>query len=245
MLKGKTAVITGGSQGIGLATGKLFAENGASIAVVDVAPKDKSGPVAESLSAIGGTTCRAYECNVADSTQVADTCRTILEDFGSVDILVNNAGITRDNLILRMSEADFDRVIDVNLRGTFYMIKNFYRPMMKQRHGKIINISSVSGLSGNAGQANYSASKAGIVGLTKTAARELAGRGVNVNAIAPGFIETGMTTAFQDNEALKKSIPMGRFGQPEEVAKLALFLASSLSDYITGEVIRVDGGMAM
>ena len=158
---------------------------------------------------------------------------------------MNNAGITRDNLVLKMTEADFDAVVDVNLKGAFYMIKNFYRTMMKKRYGKIINISSVSGLFGNAGQANYSSSKAGIIGLTKSVAKELASRGVNVNAIAPGFIATSMTTAFQENEDLKKSIPLGRFGQPEDIANLALFLASPMSDYITGEVIRADGGMAM
>ena len=144
-----------------------------------------------------------------------------------------------------MSEADFDMVVDVNLKGAFYMIKNFYRPMMKKRYGKIINISSISGLFGNAGQANYSSSKAGIIGLTKSTAKELASRNINVNAIAPGFIETPMTVAFQGNDELKKAIPMGRFGKPEEVANLALFLASPMSDFITGEVIRVDGGMAM
>ncbi|MEE5992812.1 MAG: 3-oxoacyl-[acyl-carrier-protein] reductase [Oscillospiraceae bacterium] len=241
MLKEKVAVITGGSQGIGLEIAKKYAENGASIAIVDV--KEATQAV-EELSAMGATV-KSYSCNIADSAQVAETCKQILADFGTVDILVNNAGITRDNLILKMSEADFDAVLDVNLKGAFYMIKNFYRPMMKKRSGKIINISSVSGIFGNAGQANYSASKAGIIGLTKTTAKELAGRGVNCNAIAPGFIMTSMTTAFQENEELKKSIPMGRFGKPEEVANLALFLASPLSDYITGEVIRCDGGMAM
>ncbi|HAJ98170.1 MAG TPA: beta-ketoacyl-ACP reductase [Ruminococcus sp.] len=241
MLKEKVAVITGGSQGIGLEIARKFAENGANIAIVDV--KEATQAV-EELSALG-VTVRSYSCNIADAEKVAETCKQILTDFGNVDILVNNAGITRDNLILKMSESDFDAVLDVNLKGAFYMIKNFYRSMMKKRSGKIINISSVSGIFGNAGQANYSASKAGIIGLTKTTAKELAGRGVNCNAIAPGFIMTSMTTAFQENEELKKSIPMGRFGKPEEVANLALFLASPMSDYITGEIIRCDGGMAM
>lgn len=244
MLKGKTAVITGGSQGIGFEIAKKFAANGADIAILDVAPWEKAAPSVEAISALG-VTCRYYNCNVADSAQVAEICKQILADFGGVDILVNNAGITRDNLILKMSETDFDAVVDVNLKGAFYMIKNFYRPMMKKRYGKIINISSVSGIFGNAGQANYSSSKAGIIGLTKSTAKELASRGVCCNAIAPGFIATSMTTAFQDNVDLKKAIPMGRFGTPEEVANLALFLASPMSDYITGEVIRVDGGMAM
>ncbi|MDE5792832.1 MAG: 3-oxoacyl-[acyl-carrier-protein] reductase [Oscillospiraceae bacterium] len=244
MLKDKIAVVTGGSQGIGFEICKKFAENGAKIAIIDINSAEKMQTAQQELEKFG-TEVQLYSCNVADSTQVADTCKQILKNFGRVDILVNNAGITRDNLILRMSETDFDAVIDVNLKGAFYMIKNFYRPMIKQKSGKIINISSVSGLFGNAGQANYSASKAGIIGLTKSTAKELAGRGICCNAIAPGFIATSMTTSFQDNAELIKSIPAGRFGKPEEVAGLALFLASPQSDYITGEVIRIDGGMAM
>ena len=244
MLKGKVAVVTGGSQGIGLEICKKMAENGADIALVDICAPEKAQAAADTIAALG-VTVRTYQCNVADSAAVADTCKQILADFGGVDILVNNAGITRDNLILKMSEADFDAVIDVNLKGAFYMIKQFYRPMMKKKYGKIINNSSESGLFGNAGQANYSSSKAGIIGLTKSTAKELAARGVTCNAIAPGFIATPMTTSFQENEDLKKSIPCGRFGKPEEVAGLALFLASPASDYITGEVIRIDGGMAM
>ena len=244
MLRNKIAVVTGGSQGIGLEICKKFAENGAGIAIVDINPPEKLESAVQEIAGFG-TQVKAYQCNVADSAQVAEVCKQILTDFGSVDILVNNAGITKDNLILRMSEADFDAVIDVNLKGAFYMTKNFYRPMMKKKYGKIINISSVSGLFGNIGQANYAASKAGIIGLTKSTAKELAAKGVCCNAIAPGFIMTSMTTNFQDNEELKKSIPAGHFGKPEDVAALALFLASSQSDFITGEVIRVDGGMAM
>lgn len=244
MLKGKIAVITGSTQGIGFEIARKFAANGADIAIVDICDAEKAAPAVKVIEEMG-VTCRSYQCNVGNAEEVAAVCKQILGDFGSVDILVNNAGITRDNLILRMSESDFDLVIDVNLKGAFYMTKNFYRTMMKKRYGKIINISSISGLFGNAGQANYSSSKAGIVGLTKSTAKELASRSVNVNAIAPGFIETPMTTAFQDNDELKKTIPMGRFGKPEEVADLALFLASPMSDFITGEVIRVDGGMAM
>ena len=244
MLRNKIAVVTGGSQGIGLEICKKFAENGANVAVVDINPPEKLEAAVQEI-AKSGTQVKAYQCNVADSAQVAEVCKQILTDFGSVDILVNNAGITKDNLILRMSEADFDAVIDVNLKGAFYMTKNFYRPMMKKKYGKIINISSVSGLFGNIGQANYAASKAGIIGLTKSTAKELAAKGVCCNAIAPGFIMTSMTTNFQDNEELKKAIPVGHFGKPEDVAALALFLASPQSDFITGEVIRVDGGMAM
>ncbi|MBR0485789.1 MAG: 3-oxoacyl-[Oscillospiraceae bacterium] len=244
MLRNKIAVVTGGSQGIGLEICKKFAENGAGIAIVDINPPEKLESAVQEI-AQAGVQVKAYQCNVADSAQVAEVCKQILTDFGSVDILVNNAGITKDNLILRMSEADFDAVIDVNLKGAFYMTKNFYRPMMKKKYGKIINISSVSGLFGNIGQANYAASKAGIIGLTKSTAKELAAKGVCCNAIAPGFIMTSMTTSFQNNEELKKSIPVGHFGKPEDVAALALFLASPQSDFITGEVIRVDGGMAM
>ncbi|MBE6876265.1 MAG: 3-oxoacyl-[acyl-carrier-protein] reductase [Ruminococcus sp.] len=244
MLRNKIAVVTGGSQGIGLEICKKFAENGAGIAIVDINPPEKLEAAVQEITQ-NGVQVKAYQCNVADSAQVAEVCKQILADFGSVDILVNNAGITKDNLILRMSEADFDAVIDVNLKGAFYMTKNFYRPMMKKKYGKIINISSVSGLFGNIGQANYASSKAGIIGLTKSTAKELAAKGVCCNAIAPGFIMTNMTTNFQDNEELKKSIPVGHFGKPEDVAALALFLASPQSDFITGEVIRVDGGMAM
>ncbi|MDE6708601.1 MAG: 3-oxoacyl-[acyl-carrier-protein] reductase [Oscillospiraceae bacterium] len=244
MLKDKIAVVTGGSQGIGFEICKKFAENGAKIAIVDINSAEKMQSAQQELEKFN-TEVKLYACDISNSSQVAETCKQILKDFGGVDILVNNAGITRDNLILRMSEADFDAVIDVNLKGAFYMTKNFYRPMIKKKSGKIINISSVSGLFGNAGQANYSASKAGIIGLTKSTAKELAGRGICCNAIAPGFIATSMTSSFQDNTELIKSIPAGRFGKPEEVAGLALFLASSQSDYITGEVIRIDGGMAM
>lgn len=244
MLQGKVAVVTGGSQGIGLEICRKFAENGADIAILYVGEAANAESARTELSAKGGTV-RLYPCDVSDSGAVAQTCAQILKDFGRVDILVNNAGITRDNLMMRMSESDFDAVINVNLKGAFYMTKNFCRAMMKQRSGKIINISSISGLFGNAGQANYSASKAGLVGLTKSTAKELASRGICCNAIAPGFIATSMTTDFQDNPDVLKTIPVGRFGKPEEVAGLALFLASAQADYITGEVIRIDGGIAM
>ncbi len=244
MLRNKIAVVTGGAQGIGLAISKTLAKHGADIAIVDIQPPEKINSAVQEISQ-SGTQVKAYTCNVADSVQVAEVCKQILTDFGNVDILVNNAGITRDNLILRMKETDFDAVIDVNLKGAFYMTKHVYRAMLKKKAGKIINISSISGLFGNAGQANYSASKAGIIGLTKSTAKELAAKGICCNAIAPGFILTEMTENFQGNDELKKSIPMGHFGTPEDVAEVALFLASPASDFITGEVIRVDGGMAM
>ena len=244
MLKGKTAVVTGGSRGIGKAICLKFAENGADIAFLYAGNTAKAEETQKELEALG-VKAKAYQCNVADADAVAAVVKEIVKDFGGIQILVNNAGITKDKLVPMMKAADFDAVIDTNLKGVFYMIKGVYPLFLKQKGGKIINISSVSGLTGNPGQANYSASKAGIVGLTKTVAKELSSRGVNVNAVAPGFIETPMTTAFQDNEAVLKAIPCGRLGKPEEVAALVAFLASPASDFITGEVIRIDGGLAM
>jgi len=244
VLKGKVAVITGGSRGIGRAICEKFAENGASVAFLYSGSAEKAAELKSQLLS-SGVNANAYKCNVADFKEVTDTFKQIVADFGTVDILVNNAGITKDKLMLAMREQDFDDVLDVNLKGVFNTIKQVYPLMAKKRAGKIINISSVSGLIGNAGQANYSASKAGVIGLTKTVARELASRGVCCNAIAPGFISTDMTAAFTEENALVGSIPLGRMGRPEEVANLALFLASNSSDYITGEVIRIDGGLAM
>lgn len=243
-LKGKTAVITGGSRGIGQACAVKLASMGANIAVIDLCSEEAA---AETLSRceVHGVKAGYYMCDVSSFDGCAEVVAKITEELGGIDILVNNAGITRDKLVLQMKEEDFDAVIGVNLKGAFNMIRHTYRGFMRKKYGKIINISSVSGLMGNAGQANYSASKAGIVGLTKTVAKELSSRGVNVNAVAPGFIETPMTTAFQDNEAVLKAIPCGRLGKPEEVAALVAFLASPASDFITGEVIRIDGGMAM
>ena len=192
-----------------------------------------------------GVKAEAYQCNVADAEQVAAVCKQIIKDFGGTDILVNNAGITKDKLVPMMKVPDFDSVVDTNLKGAFYMIKQLYPVFMKQKSGKIINISSVSGLMGNPGQTNYSASKAGLIGLTKSVAKELASRNVNCNAIAPGFVATDMTENLSENNALVDHIPMKRFAQPEDIANLALFLASDQSDYITGEVIRIDGGLAM
>lgn len=201
----------------------------------------------ETVKEIGalGVRAAAYVCNVAVEAEVAATFKAVLADFGTVDILVNNAGINRDKLMLMMKEADYDDVLGVNLKGAFLATKQVYSIMMKKRCGKIINMSSVAGVMGNAGQTNYSASKAGLIGLTKSVAKELAPRGVCCNAIAPGFVATDMTAAFQGDEQVLASIPMRRFAKPEEIAKLALFLASPASDYITGEVIRIDGGLAM
>ncbi|MBM6828051.1 3-oxoacyl-[acyl-carrier-protein] reductase [Anaerotignum lactatifermentans] len=244
MLKGKTAVVTGGSRGIGAAICKKFAENGADVALLFAGNTQKAEETKAALLAMG-VKAEAYQCNVADAEQVAEVCKQILADFGSVDILVNNAGITKDKLVPMMKVPDFDSVVDTNLKGAFYMIKQFYPVFMKKRSGKIINISSVSGLMGNPGQTNYSASKAGLVGLTKSVAKELAARNVCCNAIAPGFVATDMTENLSEGNKLKDFIPMKRFGTPEDIAKLALFLASDQSDYITGEVIRIDGGLAM
>ena len=244
MLKGKVAVVTGGSRGIGRAICLKLAENGADIALIFAGNEEKAQETAREAAAFG-VRAQAYRCNVADFAETTAVFKQILTDFGGIHILVNNAGITRDKLLLAMSEEDFDAVVGVNLKGAFNTIKQVYRPFSRQRSGKIINITSVSGLMGNPGQSNYSASKAGLIGLTKTVAKELASRGVCCNAVAPGFVETDMTRDFTDNEVLKNSIPLKRFGKPEDIAELVLFLASDVSNYITGEVIRCDGGMAM
>lgn len=243
MLKGKVAVVTGGSRGIGKAICLKFAENGAEIAFLYAGNTAKAEETQKELEALG-VKAKAYQCNVADADAVASVVKEIVKDFGGIQILVNNAGITKDKLVPMMKAADFDAVVDTNLKGTFYMTKGVYPLFLKQKGGKIINISSVSGLMGNPGQANYAASKAGVIGLTKSVAKELASRGVCCNAIAPGFIATEMTEDLGNN-ALQDAIPMKRFGKAEEVANLAVFLASAQSDYITGEVIRIDGGLAM
>ena len=244
MLKGKPAIVTGGSRGIGAAICKRFAEQGANIALLYAGNTQKAEETKAALQEMG-VKAEAYQCNVADAEQVAAVCKQIIKDFGGADILVNNAGITKDKLVPMMKVPDFDSVVDTNLKGAFYMIKQLYPVFMKQKSGKIINISSVSGLMGNPGQTNYSASKAGLIGLTKSVAKELASRNVNCNAIAPGFVATDMTENLSENNALVDHIPMKRFAQPEDIANLALFLASDQSDYITGEVIRIDGGLAM
>lgn len=247
MLNGKTALVTGGARGIGAAICKKLASLGADIAIAARACNEQTAALEQEIAAQYGVRVKAYPCDVSDAEQCKAAVKQILADFGNITILVNNAGITRDALILGMKEADFDAVINTNLKGTFNMTQACYRPFMKQKYGKIINLSSVSGQLGTAGQANYAASKAGVVALTKVTARELASRGVTCNAIAPGFIATDMTKAISEEATAEylKSIPAGRAGTPEDVANLAAFLASPESDYITGTVIRVDGGLAI
>lgn len=244
MLKGQTAIVTGGSRGIGAAVCEALAQNGADVALLYAGNKERAQQTVEKLLTYG-VRAQAFCCDVANYEQTAQTVQQIRETFGRVDILVNNAGITRDKLVMAMKPADFDAVLQTNLTGAFHMIKQVYPIFARQKSGKIVNISSVSGLMGNAGQANYAASKAGLVGLTKSVAKELASRGICCNAVAPGFIQTDMTEKFVDNEALLQQIPQKRMGRPEEVAALVLFLASPQADYITGEVIRIDGGLAM
>lgn len=246
MLKGKTAVITGGSRGIGKAIALAMAKQGAGIAVIYYGNQQSADDVCREAE-LFGVKALSYQCNVADFADSKNVCEKIISDFGQVDILVNNAGITKDSLLLRMSESDFAGVIDVSLKGSFNFIKHLSKSIMRSACGRIINISSVIGLMGNPGQANYSAAKAGLIGLTKTVAKEFSARNVTCNAIAPGFIETDMTAdlpqTIKDN--LLAAIPLKRIGQVQDVANLAVFLASDLSAYITGEVIRVDGGMCI
>ncbi|GFP74909.1 3-oxoacyl-[acyl-carrier-protein] reductase [Clostridium fungisolvens] len=244
MLKGKTAVITGGSRGIGKAIAIKLAEMGANIVV-----NYRSSSIDEVLTEIKsfGVNAIGVQCDISNSEDADKLIKTAFAEFGSVDILVNNAGITKDGLIMRMKDQDFDSVINTNLKGTFNTIRSASSIMMKQRSGKIVNLTSVVGITGNAGQANYAASKAGVIGLTKSVARELASRGITCNAVAPGFIETDMTDALSDKvkEATLNTIPLKKLGTTEDVANLVGFLASDLSNYITGQVINVDGGMVM
>ncbi len=244
-LKDKVALITGGAQGIGRAVALLLADHGADIAVSDV-NLQKAEETAEEIRALGRKSM-AVKANVADSEDVERMVQTLLSGFGRIDILVNNAGIAKDKLILRMTDEDWDAVLNVNLKGTFLCTRAVVRHMSKQRSGKIVNIASVVGEMGNAGQANYAASKAGVIGLTKTIAREFAQRGINVNAVAPGYIETPMTDAIPEKakEELKRMIPMERLGRPEDVARAVLFLVSDASGYITGQVLNVNGGIYM
>ena len=222
MLKGKCAVVTGASRGIGAAIALDFLKKGANVAVIYAGNEEAAEEVLKTAEEFEGE-CRIYKCDVSDFAQSADTVKQIIEDFGGIDILVNNAGITRDKLVLQMNEDDFDKVIDINLKGAFNMIKHCYRNFMKRKYGKIINVSSVSGIMGNPGQANYSASKAGIIGLTKTVAKELASRNVCCNAIAPGFVKTDMTKDFEDNKEVYDMIPLKRMANPGEIANLASF----------------------
>ena len=240
----KTAVVTGGARGIGEATAVALARAGANIALLDVL-EDVSA-TAERIAALG-VEAAAWIVDVTDSEQVNDVFKKVLDRFRTIDILVNNAGVTRDNLLMRMKDEEWDKVLSINLRGAFLCLRAVARPMLRQRSGRIINIASIVGVIGNAGQCNYSASKAGLIGLTKSAAREFAKRGVTVNAIAPGFIQTAMTEALSDEsrEALLETIPMRSLGTPEDVANAIVFLASDDARYVTGHVLHVDGGMAM
>jgi 3-oxoacyl-[acyl-carrier protein] reductase len=244
-LEGKVALVTGGARGIGQAIAMTFAREGADIVVADVNLEiaQKTASEIEGL----GRKAMALAMDVTNYTVVEEGVNKILDKMGKVDILVNNAGITKDNLLLRMSLADWDAVINVNLKGTFNCIKAVSRPMIKQRSGRIISIASIIGLMGNPGQANYAASKAGIIALTKTVAKELASRNINANAVAPGFIQTEMTAKLPEEikKKMLEAIPLGKLGTPEDVANVCLFLASQESSYITGQVITIDGGMVM
>ena len=246
LLEGKTALITGAARGIGKAIALKFASEGANIAFTDLAIDEKEKSLERELEGFG-IKAKGYASNAADFNETHETVKEIMNDFGRIDVLVNNAGITRDGLMMRMSEQQWDQVININLKSAFNFIKAVTPVMMKQRNGSIINMSSVVGLSGNAGQANYSASKAGLVGLAKSVAKELGSRGIRANAIAPGFIITEMTGTLPENvrEEWEKKIPLRRVGSPEDVANVSLFLASELSSYITGQVIPVCGGMNM
>lgn len=246
MLKGKTALVTGGGRGIGRAISLGLAKEGAFVIVNYNGSGEKARETVRDIRAAGGG-AEAYGCNVADFTACGGMMKELIEKYGHIDILVNNAGITRDGLMAKMSEEDFDDVIAINLKGCFNTMRHLYRQFLKQRSGKIINISSVTGIMGNPGQANYCASKAGIIGLTKSMARELGSRGITVNAVAPGLIETEMTEKLPDSvkEAMKGQIILQRPGKPEEVADTVVFLASERAGYITGQVISVDGGMAV
>ncbi len=244
MLKEKVAVVTGGAAGIGKAIGEALAAEGADVAILDCCPEEVGQQAAADLSRFGGQV-KFFPCNVADFTAVKDTVAAVSAAFGHIDILVNNAGIARDGLVATMTEANYDMVLNVDLKGAFNMIRHIAPLFIRQRHGKIVNIASVAGILGNAGQANYSAAKAGLIGLTKAVARELAPRGVNCNAVAPGFVSTHMTENIDPDSPLMKSVPLGRVGEPTEIAQAVAFLVSDRASYITGEVLRVDGGIGM
>ena len=244
MLKGQVAIVTGASRGIGAAIAKKLASMGADIAVIYAGNEAAANDVCSALVSEYGVRALAYKCDVADYEACKETVSQVKADFGTVNILINNAGITRDGLVAMMKEDAFDSVIAANLKGAFNMIRHCSGLFIRNRGGRIVNISSVSGMIGNAGQANYSASKAGLIGLTKSVARELAARNVTCNAVAPGFVATDMTKEIGPaGEDLKKSIPLGRLGKPEDIADAVAFLVTA--DYITGEVLKVDGGIAM
>lgn len=244
--KRRVALVTGASRGIGRAVAEGLAADGYDLALVYAGNEDAAAQAVGACESAGAT-ARAYRCDVSNAEQVKAMVEAVLADLGPVWALVNNAGITRDGLLARMKDEDFSRVVDVNLTGAFNMTRALTRTFMRQRGGRIVNMSSVVGLTGNAGQVNYAASKAGLIGLTKSAARELAGRGVTVNAVAPGFVRTDMTAVLPDGvvERCEGQIPLGRLAEPAEVAAVVRFLASDAAAYVTGEVVRVDGGMAM
>jgi len=245
-LTGRIAIVTGAGRGIGRAIAERFAAEGAKVAVISRTEANSQG-AAESINAAHAGAARAYAVDIADFAAVAELGKRVLADLGGADILVNNAGVTRDGLALRMSDEDWDTVLDTNLKGAFNAVKAFQRSILKSKSGRIINISSVIGLIGNAGQCNYAASKAGLLGFTKSLAREFAGRAVTVNAIAPGFIVTDMTNELNDQqkEGILKAIPLGSFGEAADIANAAAFLASDEARYITGQTLAVDGGMVM
>ena len=242
----KVALVTGASRGIGREIALTLAREGAFVIINYNGSEDRAKEVEETIRKNGGEAV-IWKCNVSSFQETEEMAKAVVKEYGHVDILVNNAGITRDNLIMKMSEADFDQVVETNLKGCFNTIRHLSRQMLKQRSGRIVNIASVSGVLGNAGQANYAASKAGIIGLTKTMARELASRGITVNTVAPGFIDTEMTAVLPDQvkSTVTEQIPLKKFGSVEDVAETVAFLASDKAKYITGQVICVDGGMAM
>ena len=244
LLEGKTAIITGGSRGIGKGIALVFAQHGANVAFTYSSSVESANSLEKELSNYG-VKVKSYQSNAADHKESQDLVENVLEDFGSIDVLVNNAGITKDNLLMRMGEEDFDKVIEVNLKSVFNMTKAVQRSMLKQRKGSIINMSSVVGVKGNAGQSNYAASKAGIIGFSKSIALELGSRNIRSNVIAPGFIETEMTAKLDEKtvDVWRNAIPLKRGGAPEDIANACVFLASDLSAYITGQTLNVDGGM--
>lgn len=244
LLQGKTAIITGASRGIGKGIAQVFAQHGANIAFTYSSSVDAAKALENELNELG-IKAKGYQSNAADFTQAQDLATAVLKEFGSIDVLVNNAGITKDNLLMRISEDDFDKVIEVNLKSVFNMTKAVQRTMLKQRKGSIINMSSVVGVKGNAGQTNYAASKAGIIGFSKSVALELGSRNIRSNVIAPGFIETEMTAKLDEDtvKGWRTAIPLKRGGTPEDIANVCVFLASDMSAYITGQTINVDGGM--
>lgn len=244
LLAGKNVIITGASRGIGKGIAEVFAKNGANVAFTYSSSAEAANELENQLNQLK-IKAKGYKSNAANFEEAQELVKNVLDDFGSIDVLINNAGITKDNLLMRMSEEDFDKVLDVNLKSVFNMSKAILRPMLKQRSGSVINISSVVGVKGNAGQANYSASKAGIIGFSKSMALELGSRNIRVNAIAPGFIETEMTAKLDEKTVAgwREAIPLKRGGTPEDIANACIFLASDLSAYITGQVLQVDGGM--